>query len=431
MSLSLNTVYNNYLTTYSPKSASKYDTHKKSELQKVYSSIVKLNKDAPWYLPTTGKESQQYALSLKENAHRMHHTIAQLGVLEERGLFTQKSAYSSDPDIVTATYVGPQNTATVSPQFEIEIDSLATPQENTGTFLNNDKTKLPPDTYSFDVAINDMNYEFQFTINEGETNKGIQERLIRLINNADIGLHANLAQSDSRYGIHLTSEISGQTGSQDLNFTITDDKTSKTAGTVSYFGLDHVTEYPVNAHYKINGDERTSDSNHFTVGGLFEVELRAASPSGKPIQIGLKNDIESLTDNVIRLVGSYNEFLRTASDSQAGQNGSRKLMREISGIASVYHENMAAMGLNMESDGYLSVDEEALRQSAEQANDVAEAFRYLKGFSGRLLQKSTDISLNPMEYVDRKIVAYKNPGRNFVSPYTPSAYSGMMFNRYY
>ena len=43
----MNTVYNNYLTTYTQKPLTKYDSHKKSELRNVYNSIVKLNKDAP------------------------------------------------------------------------------------------------------------------------------------------------------------------------------------------------------------------------------------------------------------------------------------------------------------------------------------------------------------------------------------------------
>ena len=52
----MNTVYNNYLTTYTPKPLTKFDSHKKSELRNVYNSIVKLNKDAPWYLPTRSEE---------------------------------------------------------------------------------------------------------------------------------------------------------------------------------------------------------------------------------------------------------------------------------------------------------------------------------------------------------------------------------------
>ena len=40
------------------------------------------------------------------------------------------------------------------------------------------------------------------------------------------------------------------------------------------------------------------------------------------------------------------------------------------------------------------------------------------------------ISLNPMKYVNKTVVAYKNPGHNFANPYVTSNYSGMMFNYY-
>ena len=54
----------------------------------------------------------------------------------------------------------------------------------------------------------------------------------------------------------------------------------------------------------------------------------------------------------------------------------------------------------------------------------------IKSFAKALYQKSDQVSLNPMEYVDKTIVAYKNPGKNFANPYITSAYSGMMFNSY-
>ena len=36
-----------------------------------------------------------------------------------------------------------------------------------------------------------------------------------------------------------------------------------------------------------------------------------------------------------------------------------------------------------------------------------------------------------MDYVEKVMVAYKNPGHNFINPYVTSAYTGMMFDRYY
>ncbi|MDE7225201.1 MAG: flagellar capping protein, partial [Acetatifactor sp.] len=68
MSAILNTIHNHYLTAYAPTSVTRYDTHKKSELRAVYNSIVKLNKESPWYLPIRNTDVQRYAIELKESA---------------------------------------------------------------------------------------------------------------------------------------------------------------------------------------------------------------------------------------------------------------------------------------------------------------------------------------------------------------------------
>ena len=426
----LNTVYNNYLTVYSPRQLTKYDTHKKSELRSVYNSIVKLNKDAPWYLPTTSKDTQYYAVDVKENARDLHNSIAQLGGLEQDGMFRKKSAYSTNDDIAEVTYIGSEASSAASPEFDLEVRTLATPQENLGYFLPDLATTLAPDTYSFDIAINDMNYEFQFNINEGDTNRQIMERLSRLINNADIGISAEVAESDSRYALRLTSDATGIPNGRPYHFRVSDDHTSKTSGVVDNMGLNYISHSADNANFLINGEERSSSSNHFTVGKLFDVQIKAVSPEDKPVHIGLKTDTESITDNINQLVGSYNNFIRAASSYLETQSRSRQLVREFSSIASLYGNSLESMGMHLEDDGMLSINDEMLRQTAAAAGNDLSVFSVLKDFGSSLLRKSDQVSLNPMDYVDKKIVAYKNPGHNFISPYTTSAYSGMMFNSY-
>ncbi len=433
MSMTLSTVYNNYLSTYTPKALTKYDTHKKSELRDVYNSIVKMNKDAPWYLPTTSRQTQHYAVDLKENARELHNTIAQLGGLEEgNGLLSKKSAYSSDEDIVKATYIGPQKAKEEIPELQLEVKSLASSQENLGYFLPDERVALPPDTYSFDVGVNDMNYEFQFTIGESETNREVQERLVRLINNSDIGLRASLAESEGRTSLKLTSESTGLGSGRSQIFTVGDSHTSKASGTVDYFGLDYVSRDASNAQFLLNGEERTSSSNHFTIGKLFDVQLTGISPEDKAVQIGLKTDVESLTDNVTHLVSGYNDFIKAVSTYLDSQSQSGKLVQEFKGIAAVYRPSMESMGMNISEDGTLNVNRDQLKQSALQSDNINETFAYLKGFSTTLLRKSDQVSLNPMDYVDKTMVAYKNPiaSRNYVCPYSTSAYTGMMFNSY-
>lgn len=427
-----NTIYNNYLATYTPKPLTKYDTHKKSELRKVYNSIVKLNKDEPWYLPTTSKDTQQYAVDLKENARDLRNTIAQLGGLEKDGLFRKKSAYSTDEGVATASYIGPEDAAAQIPDFQLEVHSLATSQENLGLFLpGSSRAALSPDTYSFDVNINEMNYEFQFSVGENETNLEVQERLVRLINNSDIGLRASLAESEGRTSLRLTSEATGLAPGRDYIFAISDDHTSKTNGAVEYLGLDYTSREASNASFSVNGEEYTSSSNHVTLDQLFDVHLTGISSGAQPARIGLKTDVESLTDNVFHLVGGYNDFIKAASTYLDSQTRSRQLIREMKGIASVYGSSLETMGLNLEEDGTLAIDQETLRQTAAQTRDINETFGSLKNFSNMLLRKSDQVSLNPMDYVEKVMVAYKNPGHNYPNPYITSAYTGMMFDGYF
>lgn len=430
MSSALNAVYNNYLTTYTPKALTRYDTHKKSELRSVYNSIVKINRDAPWYLPTTNKATQRYAVDIKENARELRNRIAQLGGLDGNVLFDKKSACSSDESVATASFIGSQDSGDDVPSLELEVHSLASSQENLGAFLSDTRVTLPPDTYSFDISVNDMNYEFQFAVSETETNREVQERLARLINGSGIGVRADLMEADGRASLRLTSDAVGLGPGRTHLFSVTDGKTSKRSGAVNYFGLDYTSREASNASFALNGEERTSSSNQFTVGKQFEIKLNGISEAGNPVRIGLKTDVESLADNVAHLVGGYNDFVKAASSYLETQSKSRQLLREFRGIAGHYSSSLETMGVTLAEDDTLALDREMLRQTAMQSSDIPETFGSLKGLSRMLIRKSNQISLNPMDYVQKTVVAYKNPGHTYVSPYNTSAYSGMMFNSY-
>ncbi len=430
MSSVLNVVCNNYFTTYTPKALTRYDTHKRSELRSVYNSIVKMNTDTPWYLPITNKATQRYAVDIKENARELKNTIAQLGGLEENGFFSKKNAYSTDEQLVTASYIGPQKTAADVPSLELEVHSLASSQENLGSLLPEGRAALPPNTYSFDVNVGDMNYEFQFSVGESETNREVQDRLARLINNSGIGIRAEVTEFDAGTALRLTSEGGGKGQGKARSFHVSDSHTSKASGTVEYFGLNKTSIAASDASFAVNGRLQSSSSNHVTLDKTFDIQLKGVTPKDKPVRIGLKTDVESLADNVSHLIGGYNDFIKAASTYLDSQTKSRQLISEMKGIAASYTNSLEPMGFTLKDDGTLNMDAELLHQTAAQSSDVTESFGYLKSFSNMLLRKSEQISLNPMNYVQRIIVAYKNPGHNFIVPYATSAYSGMMFDGY-
>ena len=428
----LSNVYNFYMTTYAPKSSTPYDSHKKSELRSVYNSIVKLNKESPLYILDTSKDSREFAVSIKENARELRNTIASLGGLDEDELLNKKVAYSSNPNIATADFIGSIQEDGELPTYNIEVNRLATPQINAGKYLADDEpVDLTPDTYSFDISIDDLNYEFQFSIKPDDTNRDIQERLARLITNANIGIKAQVVSGeDNTSYLRMESNSTGLKDDSTYVYRVSDHRTSKSSGTVEYFGLDHMATMPGNAFYAVNGNEHTSTTNRITLDHTYEIELTGvSSEEGETASIGLKTDVESLTENVNTLVRGFNSFLKAVAEYTDHQPKSNQLFNEMSGVARFFARQLTSVGLNLNLDGTLEVDDDTLRQSAMN-DDAAEAFSPLKSFTNAVLRKSNQVQLNPMNYVNNIIVAYKNPGKNFASPYITSAYSGMMFNSY-
>lgn len=428
----LSNVYNFYMTTYAPKSSTPYDSHKKSELRSVYNSIVKMNKESPLYILDTSKDSQQFAVSMKENARELRNTIASLGGLDEEELLNKKVAYSSNENIATATFIGSSETSEDIPLYEIEVKSLASTQVNMGKFLpSGEAVALTPSTYSFDVGIDDLNYEFQFNIKSTDTNRDVQERLSRLINNANIGMSAQVITDDEgNSSLRMESNATGLKDGKTYLFKISDNQTSKTSGAVTYFGLDYVASPSSNASFIVNGEEVTTASNHFTLENTYELQLTGvSSEEGETASIGLRTDVESLTENINTLVRGYNSFLQAVAEYKENQPKSSRLFNEMSSVARVYAQGLTSAGLNLNLDGTLEVDRNTLQQRA-MSDDAKEVFSSMKGFTNSVLRKTNQVSLNPMNYVNNIIVAYKNPGKNFASPYITSAYSGMMFNSY-
>ncbi len=420
------------MTTYAPKSSTPYDSHKKSELRGVYNSIVKMNKESPLYILDTSKDSQRFAISVKENARELRNTIASLGGLDEDELLNKKVAYSSNPNIAKASFIGSARSTDDLPAYDVEVNQLASSQVNTGKFLpNGEVVALTPDTYSFDIGIDGLNYEFQFSIKPTDTNRDVQDRLARLVTNANIGITAQvISGEDNTSYLRMESNSTGLKDNKPYIYKISDHRTSKTSGAVDYFGLDHVSVQPANASYIVNGEESSSTSNRFTLAHAYEVELTGlSSMEGETASIGLKTDVESLTENINTLVQGFNSFLYAVAEYSDNQPKSNRLFNEMSSVARVYASDLTSVGLNLNLDGTLEVDDAALRQTA-MSDNAKEAFSPMKSFTNSVLRKSNQVSLDPMNYVNNVIVAYKNPGKNFASPYITSAYSGMMFNGY-
>ncbi len=427
----INNIYNYYLTTYAPKTDSKFDTHKKSELRGVYNSIVKMNKEAPLFIVDKSQETKEYAVGLKENARAFRNTIVSLGGVTDEEMLGKKSAFSSNDSLASVKFIGENDEAANAPTFDLKVKKLATPQENTGKMLPSNSIYLPKDTYSFDIGINGLNYEFQYMVNDKDTNRSVQEKLARLITNADIGLKADVINgADNTSALHIESINTGSTVAGGHMFEVTDDNTSRTKGSVAYFGLNNVTKESSNSQFVINGVDAEASSNIFTVEKKFEVHInRESKDDTDTANIRLKADVDSVAENINTLVDAYNNFVDVAGNYSSNHPKSSRLVDEMASLVSLHENELSEVGVELQDDGHISLDRVKLSDAVEEKK-LGTYIDDLKHFAGSVLRKVDQVSLNPMKYAERTLVAYKNPGHNYATPYVTSAYTGMMFNGY-
>ena len=85
----ISSAYQYYITTYGHQKVSRFDTHKKSELRKVYNNIVKLNKKSPLYKVKLTDDVQRFAIDIKEGSRILKNAILESTDSENNG-FEQK-----------------------------------------------------------------------------------------------------------------------------------------------------------------------------------------------------------------------------------------------------------------------------------------------------------------------------------------------------
>lgn len=478
----IGSVYDYYLTTYASRPATKSDTHKKSELRSVYNNIVKISKKSPLYKVSVSENIQKFAIDLKENARTLS---TDANNLFEKSLESEKSQkYVSDnedvvqvktldtsndintndtnandininntntndinindtnidltvssnaditnpdPDSDNISDTKSVNTAFAS-HYNIEVLNLATPQINTSDYLNNDDLDIPKGAHSFEVNVGDSAYEFRFNATKDDTNKIVLEKLSRLINRSNIGLTSKMLYSGNNSALEITSNATGLGFTPEI-FSIAPGENSPYDKVVSKLGLNNVSSYPTNANFLLNGMEKTTSSNTFTIGKSLEITLNGISKKGQATSISLNDDLDSVISSINDMISSYNNLLDLSNNSNEGSDDAAILNKEIHKTTRQYASNLENIGITINENGKMTFDEALFIQTANE-DDLDKSLASLNSFRQAIVSRADDISINPMKYVDKVMISYPNPIHSFANPYMTSIYTGMMFNGY-
>lgn len=478
----IGSVYDYYLTTYASRPATKSDTHKKSELRSVYNNIVKISKKSPLYKVSVSENIQKFAIDLKENARTLstdannlfeksleseksqkyvsdNENVVQVKTLDTSNdintndtnandininntntndinindtnidltVSSNAGITNPDPDSDNISDTKSVNTAFAS-HYNIEVLNLATPQINTSDYLNNDDLDIPKGAHSFEVNVGDSAYEFRFNATKDDTNKTVLEKLSRLINRSNIGLTSKMLYSGNNSALEITSNATGLGFTPEI-FSIAPGENSPYDKVVSKLGLNNVSSYPTNANFLLNGMEKTTSSNTFTIGKSLEITLNGISKKGQATSISLNDDLDSVISSINDMISSYNNLLDLSNNSNEGSDDAAILNKEIHKTTRQYASNLENIGITINENGKMTFDEALFIQTANE-DDLDKSLASLNSFRQAIVSRADDISINPMKYVDKVMISYPNPVHSFANPYMTSIYTGMMFNGY-
>ncbi len=430
--------YAYYLSTYGQNRPTRFDSHKKSDLRKVYNQMVKTNKEAPLYKLSGEDDVAKYAIDIKENAKAIQNVVASLSDSygDFADSFRKKVAVSSNEDAVGVTYVGDGTEEENLENFDIEVKQLSSPQINVGNYLENDSFSIVPGSYTFDLNTNRSSYEFQFKVAPGETNLDVMKKLAGLVNRSTLGITAKIKSGTTREGsadtsaLSLTSTQTGISSEENKLFDITPGANEESVKTMVLLGINQMTSAPHNSIFTINGEEFSSLSNNFTINETFELNLKSITPKDEPATIKFKTSIDAVADNIMSLVDAFNKILHIAENTSSEATGdTNKLYNEISSVSKGRRESLGMIGLEVAENGAISLNKETLAKAVTPER-AEETFATLSRLKSAIGAKADSVAINPMNYVNKVVVAYKNPGRTFAAPYFSSVYSGMMLDRY-
>ncbi len=421
----INSVYNYYISTYGNRTASRHDSHKRSELRDIYNNIVKVNRAAPLYKVDMSANSQKLAIDIKEAARALSDTLSDLTDIADDELPVGIVAVSDNSDVVTAEYTGSDMPQTSDITFNVH--QLAAPQVNIGEYVSAGAKILFPGSYSFNIESAGTTYELDFNVSDTDTNSTILGKLAHSITESGIGLDAEVIQNQNGLkAIKITSQATGSVKGSPTQFRITENNSNHLTGAVKLFGLDNVSIYPSNAVFDLNGVSTISENNSFLLDGRYEVTLHGTSDEHGEATISAVKDGNALTSEYDNLAERYNNFLELSNSRDTHEF--RMLRSNITSTVKRYRSLLESNGFTVNEDYTLSVDHDALAESSH-SGEIFDNLKNLDSFKNNLKRRVGSIEVNPMEYINKKIVAYKNPQRLISTPYASSIYTGMMFDR--
>lgn len=307
-------------------------------------------------------------------------------------VFNDRTATSSDPDVLTATAFDAfsADSGATEATYNISVTQLAQGQENTGLELNAaDSSGVDMGTNTFNINISGQDHELGIEVVEGDTNEDVLQKMAQAINEAGIGISAEVTEGieEGTKRLVITSEDTGTESA----FTISD--ISGNAVTVT--GIDSVYTAAQEAEYEVDGVDSTSSSNTIYLDeGMVTVNLRGAGESS----LTVAPDEEKVENAITDLVSEVNSFIDSLENNSDYIKD--EVLSSINSFISGHKGKLESFGITQGEDGRLEVDTDKLATAASQSMaEIKETFGGFDGLAVQMNNYATHIATDsPLKY---------------------------------
>ena len=424
-------VYNHLMQGLIMMRPNRFDTHKKSELQNVYRDIMRLTSEQPLYKVTFDDSAQEYTLGIKNAALSLSSMVKELNIDDGSSVFKNQILVSSEPETVDVSVLEGSIIHDTSLPLSIEVSTLSSPQENHGYFVPSNEAALVSGQYNFTIGIDENMYSFQFNVSKGATNLELQKKLSDFINKTAIGLRTRIVQepetNESRLDLiaYAAGSSDGEASFRPADVRFPEDASH---GIISHFGLDQITEPPINTSFSINGVRKEVRGRSYLYDNTLTLSIKNTTSS--PVSIGKVTNQEPIVEKLRTFVDKYNSVFDFVQKQQPDNHRAKKLLYDLGNTMRLFSSELSACGLSVSHTGTLSINEETIYEAAGNGA-LEQLFSEESNFSSSLIKKFSDIALNPMEYLNKTVVTYPNiMAKKTLNPYISSIYCGLLYNNY-
>jgi len=416
-------IYNHFVASYFPRYRNVSSDY--SGTRNVYRNILSSSKKSPLCKFHLSQDKQMFALGIKDAALSLRDQLDYLAD-DKAGAFDAYKIVSGNEDVATGRLLD-DNASNMPQEIYLKVESLATPQVNEGIPSAPNDIGALNGSYSFVIEVEGKSYEYQFQIAPESTNATILGKLSDFINKSRVEVTSHIERSNGEMRVLLTSKATGAIGEPLFHIYDSEKPGGFGVGIIEHYGLDQIAHESTSATLQVNGEPKETLGNTFTFNKNISITMHNTSED--PVMLKILPDKDVIKNRTSPLLNAFNSLI-DLTNSVKGNSRSTKLRHDLNHVISSNYDDLVGAGIVSQSSDYLEFDNEALTRSI--SNKSLEGFFSKDGrFYKQLNDVSNNIIINPMDYIDRLVVTYPNTSvTGYNNPYSPSIFSGMLFNSY-